>query len=184
MPNEKKGTVLESAYLFNKPWLTVRKDKIRLANGIIIPDYYVLEYPNWVNILAITKDKKFLMIRQYRHGSQTTNYELCGGCVDEEDSSPLEAAKRELLEETGFGNGVWRPNLKLSANPSTSNNWTYNFIAEDVEPLRPQHLDGGEDISVHLLDLKTVINLLKNNEIIQSIHACALWKYLAENHLI
>ena len=57
MPNEKKGTVLESAYLFNKPWLTVRKDKIRLANGIIIPDYYVLEYPNWVNILAITKDK-------------------------------------------------------------------------------------------------------------------------------
>lgn len=184
MPNEKKGTVLESAYLFNKPWLTVRKDKIRLANGIIIPDYYVLEYPNWVNILAITKDKKFLMIRQYRHGSQTTNYELCGGCVDEEDSSPLEAAKRELLEETGFGNGVWRPNLKLSANPSTSNNWTYNFIAEDVEPLQPQHLDGGEDISVHLLDLKTVINLLKNNEIIQSIHACALWKYLAENHLI
>ena len=184
MNNEKKGKVLESSYLFNEPWLTVRKDKVELANGVVIPNYYVLEYPNWVNILAITKDKKFLMIRQYRHGTGTTNFELCGGCVDAEDASPLEAAKRELQEETGYGNGHWRQNLKLSANPSISNNWTYNFVAEDVELISTQHLDGGEDISVHLLSLDKVVKLLKNNEIIQSIHACAIWKYLAENHLI
>lgn len=176
--------VLSSRYLSKEPWLTVREDKIRLANGVEIPKYYVLEYPDWVNVLAITKDKKFLMIRQYRHGTGTINYELCGGCVDMEDASPMDAAKRELLEETGYGNGVWKSNLKLSANPSTSNNWTYNFIAEDVELIETQHLDGGEDISVHLLTLEEVKMLLRNNEIIQSIHACALWKYLAENNLL
>lgn len=184
MKKEQKATVLSSSYVSKEPWLTVRKEKIRLPNGVVIPDYYVLEYPDWVNILAITKDHKFLMVRQYRHGSQTTNYELCGGCVDAEDASPKDAAQRELLEETGYGNGTWHLNLKMSANPSTTNNWTYNFIAEDVELIGEQHLDGGEDISVHLLSLEEVKLLLKNNEIIQSMHACALWKYLAEKHLI
>lgn len=177
--DEKSTHVLNSKYLMKEPWCTLREDEIQLANGVRIPKYYVLEYPNWVNVLAITKDKKFLMIRQYRHGTQTVNYELCGGCVDPTDDSPLEAAQRELLEETGYGNGKWTFNLKLSANPSTTNNWTYNFIAEDVELIGTQHLDGGEDISVHLLSLDEVLELLKQNEIIQSVHACAFWKYFA-----
>ncbi len=177
--DEKSAQVLASQYLMKEPWCTLREDKIQLANGVIVPNYYVLEYPNWVNVLAITKDKKFLMIRQYRHGTQTVNYELCGGCVDPTDASPLHAAQRELLEETGYGNGKWTFNLKLSANPSTTNNWTYNFIAEDVEPIGTQHLDGGEDISVHLLSVEQVLELLKQNDIIQSVHACAFWKYFA-----
>ena len=177
--DEKSAQVLASKYLMKEPWCTLREDKIQLANGVIVPNYYVLEYPNWVNVLAITKDKKFLMIRQYRHGTQTVNYELCGGCVDPTDASPLHAAQRELLEETGYGNGKWTFNLKLSANPSTTNNWTYNFIAEDVEPIGTQHLDGGEDISVHLLSVEQVLELLKQNDIIQSVHACAFWKYFA-----
>ena len=175
--------VLESKYLFRRPWLTVRQEHIRLVNGAEVPEYYVLEYPDWVNILAITKDKKFVMVRQYRHGSQTTNFEFCGGVVDKTDESPLAAAQRELLEETGFGGGKWRQNLKMSANPSTTNNWIYNFIAEDVELVEKQHLDGGEDLSWHLLSLAEIKDLLRKGEIIQSGHACALWKYMAENHL-
>ena len=142
---DEKAKVLASKYLFKKPWLTVRQEKIELPNGVIVPEYYILEYPDWVNTLAITKDKKFVMIRQYRHGSQTTNYEFCGGCVDPEDESPMAAAQRELFEETGYGNGTWKMNMKMSTNPSTNANWTYNFIAEDVELLdSKQHLDGGE----------------------------------------
>ena len=182
--NEPEWEILSSEYLIKRPWLTARCDSVKLANGVINDEFYILEYPDWVNVLAVTKDKKFLMIRQYRHGTGTINYELCGGCVDDDDSSPMAAAQRELMEETGYGKGKWRLNLKLSANPSTSNNWTYNFIAEDVELIGEQHLDGGEDISSHLLSLEEVKALLKNNEIIQSVHACALWKYLAENNLL
>lgn len=119
---DEKAKVLASKYLFKKPWLTVRQEKIELPNGVIVPEYYILEYPDWVNTLAITKDKKFVMIRQYRHGSQTTNYEFCGGCVDPEDESPMAAAQRELFEETGYGNGTWKMNMKMSTNPSTNAN--------------------------------------------------------------
>ncbi len=67
-------------------------------------DYYVLEYPTWINVLAITKDGRFVLEKQYRHGTQSIDYELCAGTC-EPGEKPLHAAKRELLEETGFGGG-------------------------------------------------------------------------------
>ena len=72
-------TVLSSEYLHRAPWLTVRKDHVVLPNGNHIPSYYILEYPNWVNTIAITRDGQFVFIRQYRHGIQETSYELCAG---------------------------------------------------------------------------------------------------------
>ena len=85
--------VLSSQYLIRKPWLTARVDKLELPDGRIMPEYYVLEYPDWVNVIAMTKDGKFVMERQYRHAAGITAYELpC--CVIEKGESPLEAAKR------------------------------------------------------------------------------------------
>lgn len=78
MKKEEKTEVLSSRYLFNDPWLTVREEKIKLPNGKIVPHYFVLEYPDWVNTIARTKDGKFVMIRQYRHAIGKANYELCG----------------------------------------------------------------------------------------------------------
>ena len=65
-------TVLSSEYLHRAPWLTVRKDHVVLPNGNHIPSYYILEYPNWVNTIAITRDGQFVFIRQYRHGIQNS----------------------------------------------------------------------------------------------------------------
>ena len=103
---DKQWTVLESEYLIRRPWLTARRDKVRLPNGVENDEYYVLEYPDWVNVIALTEDGKFIMERQYRHGLQWTGYEICAG-VCEEGETPLESAQRELDEETGFGGGVW-----------------------------------------------------------------------------
>ena len=102
-----KWQVLASKYLIRRPWLTARRDVVRLPNGTEIPEFYVLEYPDWVNIIAVTADVEFVMIRQYRHGIDQTRYELVAGCVDPGED-PLTAAKRELYEETGFGGGEWR----------------------------------------------------------------------------
>lgn len=103
----KEWKVLESEYLVRRPWLTARRDRLELPDGRIIPEYYVLEYPDWVNVIAITKDGQFVMERQYRHAARKISLELpCG--VMEEGETPLEAAQRELLEETGFGGGQWK----------------------------------------------------------------------------
>ena len=95
---------LDSKYLFKKPWLTARVDKVQLPTGAIIDEYYILEYPEWVNTIAINKEGQFVFVRQYRHGIGKTVNELCAGVV-EEGEEPMDAAKRELLEETGFGGG-------------------------------------------------------------------------------
>lgn len=121
---DKKWEVLNSEYLIRRPWLTARKDKVRLPSGVVMDEYYVLEYPEWVNVIAITTEGKFLMERQYRHGLQWIGYEICAG-VCEKGETPLEAAKRELLEETGFGGGEWTPHMTISSNTSTVTNLTH-----------------------------------------------------------
>lgn len=176
--------VLTSEYLHNEPWLTVRKERVQLPNGNIISSYYILEYANWVNIIAITKEKKFVFVRQYRHGIQETCYELCAGVCEKEDESPLVSAKRELMEETGYGNGTWREFMHIAPNASANTNFSYCFIAEDVEKINEQHLEDSEDLTVHLLSLDEVKQLLTTGKIVQATMVAPLWKYMAENRLI
>ena len=176
--NDRKWEILSTEYLIRRPWLTARRDHVKLPTGVENPEFYVLEYPDWVNVIAITKEGEFVMIRQYRHGLGETRYELCAG-VSEEGEDPVESARRELYEETGYGGGEWQPWMTISANPSTTNNLTYCFLAIGVELMSTQHLDETEDITVHLLTEAEVKELLVNDEIRQSLMAAPLWKYFA-----
>lgn len=176
--------VLRSEYLFRQRWLTVRREALQLPNGNRIPEYYVLEYPAWVCAIAITKEGKFVMVRQYRRALDTTSFELCAGVCEKEDGSPLASAQRELLEETGHGKGAWTEFSVLSANPGTHNNLVYCYLATDVELISAPCLETTEDMTVHLLSLDEVKKLLLNDEIKQALHAASLWKYLAINRLM
>lgn len=175
-----KWKILESRYLIRRPWLTARVDKVELPNGMVHPEYYVLEYPTWVNIIAVTTDGRFVMVEQYRHGLGDVFTELVAG-VAEKDEEPLQAARRELLEETGFGGGEWQLYTVLSANPGSMNNLTYTFLATGVEKISAQHLDETEDIAVRLLTTDEVKAMLLSDEMKQSLMAAPLWKYFALN---
>ena len=102
-PKNRKWKVLTSEYLARKPWFTVRHESLELPDGRRIPDYYVFEYPDWINVTAVTRDGRFVLIDQYRHGLGETSYEIPAGVTEPSDASPLEAAQRELMEETGYG---------------------------------------------------------------------------------
>ena len=140
-PENRPWEVLSSEYLAREPWFTVRRERLRLPDGRIVPSYYVFEYPAWVNVIAITRDGHFVMIDQYRHGLGETDYEITAGVVEPTDASLLAAAQRELMEETGYGGGQWRELMTLSANPATQNNLTHTFLATGVERQGDQHLD-------------------------------------------
>lgn len=172
--------VLDSKYIFKDPWLTVRRERVELPNRKVMPDYYVLEYPEWICVIAVTKDGKMLMERQYRHGLGRVDYEICAGVVDPEDITFMDAAKRELMEETGFGNGEWELFMTVSANPSTHTNTTHCFLAMGVEKIGPRHLEATEDIAVELLEPEQVRQLLLDNKIMQATQAAPLWRYFAE----
>ena len=173
-----KWRTLDQKYLIKRPWLTARVDKVQLPTGAVIDEYYVLEYPDWVNTIAITKEGKFVFVRQYRYAIGKTVNELCAGVI-EQGEEPMAAAKRELLEETGFGGGTWQEWMTISANPSTHTNLTHCFLAIGVERLEGQHLDKGEDIEVKIFTREEVLDMLQKGEVWQSLMAAPLWKYFA-----
>ena len=178
-----KWETVSSEYIFRIPWLTVRHDKVKLPDGRINPEFYVLEYPDWVNVIAITEDGHIVMERQYRQGLGKTCYEIPAGVMEKGENAE-EAARRELEEETGYGGGEWKEIMLISGNCSTTSNLTHCFLATGVRKISAQHLDSTEDLSVCLLTLDQVRMLLTEDRIRQSLMAAPLWKYFAENHLL
>lgn len=166
---------LSSEYLFKDTWFTLRADTCETHEGKIIKPYYVYEFPTWVIAVALTEDGRFILERQYRHALGLTNYELPGGCVDSTDVSLEAAVRRELLEETGYGFGAVEYLGKISANPSTNNNWAHFYLALDGKLVQEQHLDHNEEIEVYLYTLDELRQLLRNNGIVQSMHVTALF---------
>ena len=169
--------VLTSEYLSRELWYTVRVDRCQLPSGTIIPKYWVNEYPPWVNVVAVTTDDRVVLIRQYRHGIGRVDFEIPAGTTDPEDKSLESAARRELLEETGYSGGTWSLLMTLSANPALQNNLTYTYLAEGVTAGAASP-DASEDIRVHLVPLADLETLIDNDGFLQALHVAPLMKLL------
>jgi 8-oxo-dGTP pyrophosphatase MutT (NUDIX family) len=167
--------LVKSEYLFSDLWFTVRKDRCKRKDGAIVDPYYVYEFPDWVTAVAITSEGEFIFERQYRHALGLTMMEIPGGCVDSTDKDPKEAIARELMEETGYEFDSIEFLGKTSANPSTNNNWMHFYLATGGKQLASQSLDANEEIEVKLLRLEEVKDLLRNKQIVQSMHTTALF---------
>lgn len=173
---ELRWKTLSSEYILKEPWMTVRKDCMQLPNGNINPAYWCLEYPDWINVIAITDDGKYVFERQYRHGLDIVEWEIPAGVV-EKGEEPMHAAQRELMEETGFGGGEWELFMESCSNPSACNNISHTYIARGVRPMGQQHFDEAEDLDVYLLTEQQVRDILERDELKQALMVAPLWKY-------
>ena len=169
-----KWTLLDSEYIIQRPWATLRVDKLQLPDGRIKEEYYVLEYPTWVNMVAFTEDDQILFVRQYRHGAGEVLVELNAGVVDEAEK-PEDAARRELLEETGYAFTSMEYVCKLYANPATSGNRTYTYVLKGGKKVQEQDLDDSEDIEVLRMSIEEARQFLFDNKIGQALHSSALF---------
>jgi 8-oxo-dGTP pyrophosphatase MutT (NUDIX family) len=169
-----KWKTLKSEYLFKDLWFTVRKDTCERPDGKIVSPYYVYEFPTWVTALALTEDGKVILERQYRQGIGDTNFEIPGGCVDNTDKNNEEAIARELLEETGYAFTQYEYLGKTCANPSTNNNWMHMYLATGGKKVKEQEFDDNEDIDIHLVSLDELKQLVRDNQIIQSMHVTTI----------
>ncbi len=176
--DDMRWETLGSEYLFREPWLTVRREHVRLPSGVENKRYYVLEYPEFCNVIALTKEWKVILERQYRHALGQTCWEIPAGCV-EEGETPMQAAQRELLEETGYVGGEWTPLLTVSPNASACTNRSHSFLATGVEFSGSRHLEATEDIRVVLKSEWEVYEMLCRDEFPQAMMAVALWKYFS-----
>lgn len=175
MGKDMQWTVLDSKYLFKENWFTVRKERCETPEGKIVDPYYVFEFPNWVNAMALTAEGNILLVRQYRHALGETILEIPGGCIDKIDESTEAAMRRELLEETGYAFDTVESLGEISPNPSTNTNITYMFLAKGGKKVQEQHLDPNEEIEVLIYKPEEVMALLKENKIRQSLHATCLF---------
>jgi len=169
-----KWQILSSVYVHKGPWATLRADKCRMPDGRMVPEYFVLEYPDWVNAVALTTDNKIIMVRQYRHAAGVVSLEIPGGVI-EEGELPEEAMRRELLEETGYEFNQFEPLCKLHANPSTANNITHCYLARGGVKVQEQDLDAQEEIQVEEYTIQEVKQLLSENKITQALHVSSLF---------
>ena len=166
--------ICHSEYIHKGPWATLRSDKCEMPDGRIVDEYYVLEYPNWVNAVAITEDNKVLMVRQYRHAAAIVSLEIPGGVIDG-DEKPEAAMRRELLEETGYEFNDIDPLCTIYANPSTANNHTYCYLAKGGKKVQEQSLDEHEELIVEEYTIAEVKQLLAHNKIAQALHCTSLF---------
>lgn len=169
--------VLAREYIDHKPWFTVRKDRVRLPNGEEIAEYFVHEFTPWVNVVAVTQARELVLVRQYRHGLGAIHYELPAGTAARGEP-PEQAARRELLEETGYGGGRWRKLMAISANPATHDNLSHSFVAEGVARIAAPSLDATEDLRVHLVPLSDALDLVDQGQMVQALQIAPLLRYL------
>lgn len=143
-------------------------------------DFFTLHAPDWINVIAATENGEILLVHQYRHGIEEASLEIPGGVIDAEDPDPLTAAKRELLEETGFQTAEenWHSLGRISSNPALFNNYCHVFLAEDCRRAAAQQLDTNEDIEVCLLSAPDFAEAVRNGHIHHALAVAAVARLL------
>jgi 8-oxo-dGTP pyrophosphatase MutT (NUDIX family) len=127
--------------------------------------FWRLECPDWINVIPLTPAGEVVFVRQYRHGIGAETLEVPGGQMDPGDPSPLEAARRELLEETGYAGEEWAALGWVHPNPAILTNRCHSFLVRGARPVAPIRNDADERTEVELAPLTAVPDLIRSGRI-------------------
>lgn len=158
-PMNKVWQVLSRQMLLDRaPWLSVWVEKVRLPNGVVIDDYFMVDTRSWVAVFAVSPDGRVPLVRQYRYGIDRYTLELPAGYL--EDGEALErCARRELREESGCEADKVRSLGQFAIMPTRSTMTMHIVLAEDVRVVGDQALEATEDIEVQWVTLAELRDL-------------------------
>ena len=149
--------------------------KVSLPNGDEKTFSY-LDFAKGVCVLPITENNEILCLKQYRHAIKSWEWELPAGMIDQESDSPLETAKRELEEETGFKAEHWLDLGSFYPSPGSTSEEIHLFAAAGLIATE-QNLENSEQIELHKLSMDELNSLIKNGEFKHGAGLAAVLRY-------
>ena len=172
----KKWEKNSSKYLLENKIFKMREDLVTSPKLKSNHSVWVMEVPTWVNIIPLTPEGEVILVNQYRFGMEKTSLEIPGGMADDGED-PMEAAIRELKEETGYEGDKVIEIGRVESNPAIMSNHTYTYLALNCERSGEQNLDGTEDIELKLTHINDVPDLIKNRRIEHALVVSAFYFY-------
>jgi ADP-ribose pyrophosphatase len=169
----KPWQVVGSKQIVSERWLKLREEHVRLANGHEIERFHVIHGPDWASVLCVTEASEVVLVRQYRHGIAGASLELPAGVI-EPNEDPEVAARRELLEETGYAADDWVCIQSVSTEPARHTTRAHFYCARGarlVQAASPEESEVLELVTVPLGDLK---RLATDGSIVHGVHIGAI----------
>ncbi|HEY2156347.1 MAG TPA: NUDIX hydrolase [Isosphaeraceae bacterium] len=175
IPEAEGGDTLEDNWLFR-----LRRERFRSRATGKVHDYYVVHLADAVNVVAITTDRRLVLVRQFRAGSGRDSLETPGGLLNAGED-PLAAGARELLEETGYAGSAPRWLGTVWTNPSLLSSRTTTILIEDARPVAPTAFDDHEELTLDLIPEAGISAMIEDGRldhalVVQGLLAWMAWR--------
>ena len=169
---------ISTEHIIRDEWIDFRRSAFRFPDGRVFQPYYSYTRRDYAVVVAWDGDGKLICVRQFRQGIMQVTTEFPAGAIEKKDGqdpaqAALEAAKRELREETGYVSDCWRPLLTIPSNATISDNYAWLFAAENCRPAAEQELDEMELLRVVKHTPGEIDALIASGGFQQSVHALA-----------
>ncbi len=171
--DSKAWRTLDRRTIIDHRYLKVHRDCVELPNGVLIDDFFVVDSSPWVAVVCRDEQGRIVLVRQYRHGINRETLELPAGGI-EAGELPLEAARRELREETGYEADAWHSLSSFAQDPARQSCVAHFFLATGARQVAEQRLDASENIETVLLPPSELLVAVQRGRILHGLHVAAL----------
>ncbi len=170
-----KWVKTKEKHLITNQWIDFRESEWRFPDGVELGPFYTYSRVDFVVIVARCEDGRFLTVNQFRQGIGEVTCEFPAGGI-EDGETPLEAARRELAEETGYVSDEWRPVARIPANATMADNYANIFYAGNCRKVQGQSLDSTEFVDVVLMEREQLHDLICTDAFHQAVHVMAYYR--------
>ena len=176
---------ISTEHVVQDEWIDFRKQAFRFPDGNIFEPYYTYSRRDYVVIVASDEEGRFICVRQFRQGIREVTTEFTAGGIERSDGkqygdrnqsseeASLEAAKRELMEETGYVSDDWKQLIAIPSNATMADNYAYIYVAKNCRKISGQSLDDMEFLNVELYTAEEIESMIAKGEFKQAIHVLA-----------
>jgi ADP-ribose pyrophosphatase len=174
--------LISSTRKFSDRLISVDHDRYELEGNGRAVDFTIVRTCDWINVIPVTEEGRFVFIRQFRHGIRDVTLEIPGGAIDARDRGHRDAAERELREETGYAARDWEYLGYVTPNPALQDNRCHTYLASRAYEAGAPAFDPYERIEVELLSRERARQVLRDRTVHHGLVLAAFGLYFAAGY--